>query len=452
MIPENYIQRVIQFARQGYTEINFPTYDTDWDSDAYLSVSGQNSNNSVRVTDAFLRAVETDGDWTLTRRIDGKVAKTVRARDLWESVGHAAWASADPGIQFDTSINDWHTCPADGRINASDPCSEYMFLDDTACNLASLNLMCFRQVDGKLDVAGFEHAVRLWTVTLEISVMMAQFPSREIAELSYKFRTLGLGYANLGALLMSCGLSYDSDQGRALCGAITALMTGVSYATSAEMAGELGAFPGYAPNADNMLRVVRNHRRAAQGDHFGYEAVTTSPVPLDHASCPDTALLAAAERSWDRALELGQSHGFRNAQVSVIAPTGTIGLVMDCDTTGIEPDFALVKFKKLAGGGYFKIINRTVPLALSTLGYSEGQIRAIIDYAVGHGSLKDAPGIDHAALKARALPTRPSPKSRKACAAPSTSSSCSTAGPSVPIPATPSVSPTHSLTIPASTC
>ena len=401
MIPENYIQRVIQFARQGYTEINFPTYDTDWDSDAYLSVSGQNSNNSVRVTDAFLRAVETDGDWTLTRRIDGKVAKTVRARDLWESVGHAAWASADPGIQFDTSINDWHTCPADGRINASNPCSEYMFLDDTACNLASLNLMCFRQADGRFDVQGFRHAVRLWTVTLEISVLMAQFPSREIAELSYKFRTLGLGYANLGALLMSCGLSYDSDEGRALCGAITALMTGASYATSAEMAGELGAFPGYAPNADNMLRVVRNHRRAAQGDHFGYEEVTTPPVPLDHASCPDTALLAAAEEVWDRALELGQQHGFRNAQVSVIAPTGTIGLVMDCDTTGIEPDFALVKFKKLAGGGYFKIINRTVPLALRTLGYSEGQIKAIIDYAVGHGTLKDAPGIDHAALKAK---------------------------------------------------
>ncbi|HLT79140.1 MAG TPA: vitamin B12-dependent ribonucleotide reductase [Ferrovibrio sp.] len=401
MIPENYIQRVIQFARQGYTEIEFPAYDTDWDSEAYLSVSGQNSNNSVRVSDAFLSAVENDGDWELIRRVDGTVAKKVRARDLWDRIGYAAWASADPGIQFDTSINDWHTCPADGRINASNPCSEYMFLDDTACNLASLNLMCFRKADGRFDVESFAHAVRLWTITLEISVLMAQFPSREIAELSYKFRTLGLGYANLGALLMSCGLPYDSDAGRALCGAITALMTGVSYATSAEMAGELGAFPGYAPNAENMLRVIRNHRRAAQGDHFGYEGVATAPVPLDHASCPDTALLAAAEQAWDRALELGQQHGFRNAQVSVIAPTGTIGLVMDCDTTGIEPDFALVKFKKLAGGGYFKIINRTVPLALKTLGYGESEIRDIVDYAVGHGTLNGAPGVNHETLKAK---------------------------------------------------
>ncbi|HEX6956506.1 MAG TPA: vitamin B12-dependent ribonucleotide reductase [Ferrovibrio sp.] len=401
MIPENYIQRVIQFAKQGYTEIEFPTYDTDWDSEAYLSVSGQNSNNSVRVSDDFLRAVENDGDWSLIRRIDGKPAKVLKARQLWEHIGYAAWASADPGIQFDTSINDWHTCPADGRINASNPCSEYMFLDDTACNLASLNLMCFRQADGKFDVEAFEHAVRLWTITLEISVMMAQFPSREIAELSYKFRTLGLGYANLGALLMSCGLSYDSDAGRALCGAITAVMTGVAYATSAEMAGELGAFPGYAPNAEDMLRVIRNHRRAAQGDHFGYEGVTTPPVPLDHASCPDTALLTAAERAWNRALELGRQHGYRNAQVSVIAPTGTIGLVMDCDTTGIEPDFALVKFKKLAGGGYFKIINRTVPLALRTLGYTDAEIKDIVDYAVGHGTLANAPGINHQALKAR---------------------------------------------------
>lgn len=403
MIPENYIQRVVQFAKQGYTEIDFAAYDTDWDSEAYLTVAGQNSNNSVRVTDAFLKAVETDGDWSLTRRGDGKVSKTLKARQLWEQVGYAAWASADPGIQFDTSINDWHTCPADGRINASNPCSEYMFLDDTACNLASMNLMCFRQADGKFNTAAFEHATRLWTVVLEISVLMAQFPSREIAELSYKFRTLGLGYANLGALLMSCGHSYDSDAGRAICGAITALMTGVSYATSAEMAGELGPFPGYAPNADNMLRVIRNHRRAAQGDHFGYEGLSTAPVPLDHASCPDSALLAAAEAAWDRALNLGEQHGFRNAQVSVIAPTGTIGLVMDCDTTGIEPDFALVKFKKLAGGGYFKIINRTVPLALKTLGYNDGQIKAIVDYAVGHGTLDGAPGVNHETLAEKGL-------------------------------------------------
>jgi ribonucleoside-diphosphate reductase alpha chain len=405
MIPENYIQRVVQFAKQGYTEIDFTAYDTDWDSEAYLTVSGQNSNNSVRVTDDFLKAVEADGDWQLTWRGSGKPSKVLKARQLWEQIGHAAWASADPGIQFDTSINDWHTCPADGRINASNPCSEYMFLDDTACNLASMNLMCFRQADGKFDTVSFEHATRLWTVVLEISVLMAQFPSREIAELSYKFRTLGLGYANLGALLMSCGYSYDSDQGRALCGAITALMTGVSYATSAEMAGELGAFPGYAPNAGNMLRVIRNHRRAALGDHFGYEGLSTPPVPLDHASCPDQALLNAAEAAWDRALALGEQHGFRNAQVSVIAPTGTIGLVMDCDTTGIEPDFALVKFKKLAGGGYFKIINRTVPLALKTLGYNDGQIKAIVDYAVGHGTLDGAPGVNHETLAAKGLST-----------------------------------------------
>ncbi|QDO99262.1 vitamin B12-dependent ribonucleotide reductase [Ferrovibrio terrae] len=405
MIPENYIQRVVQFAKQGYTEIDFAAYDTDWDSEAYLTVAGQNSNNSVRVTDGFLAAVETNGDWNLTWRGSGKVSKTLPARQLWEQVGYAAWASADPGIQFDTSINDWHTCPADGRINASNPCSEYMFLDDTACNLASMNLMCFRQADGRFNTTAFEHATRLWTVVLEISVLMAQFPSKEIAELSYKFRTLGLGYANLGALLMSCGHSYDSDAGRAICGAITALMTGVSYATSAEMAGELGAFPGYAPNAENMLRVIRNHRRAAQGDHFGYEGLSTAPVPLDHASCPDQALLNAAETAWDRALELGTAHGFRNAQVSVIAPTGTIGLVMDCDTTGIEPDFALVKFKKLAGGGYFKIINRTVPLALKTLGYNDGQIKQIIDYAVGHGTLKDAPGVNHDTLAEKGLST-----------------------------------------------
>jgi ribonucleoside-diphosphate reductase alpha chain len=401
MIPENYVQRVLQMARQGYDQLDFRAYDTDWDGEAYLTVSGQNSNNSVRVPDNFLLAVERDADWTLTRRTDGKAAKTLPARKLWDKIGQAAWASADPGLQYDTTINDWHTCPEDGRINASNPCSEYMFLDDTACNLASLNLMCFRSDDGRFDVQGFEHACRLWTVTLEISVLMAQFPSREIARRSYEFRTLGLGYANLGALLMSCGMSYDSDEGRALCGAITALMTGAAYATSAEMAAELGAFPGYSRNADQMLRVVRNHRRAAQGQLAGYEGLHIAPLPLDHGHCADAALREAAQEAWDRALSLGEAHGYRNAQVSVIAPTGTIGLVMDCDTTGIEPDFALVKFKKLAGGGYFKIINRTVPLALRTLGYTEGEIRAIIDYAVGHGTLRGAPGVNHSTLKAK---------------------------------------------------
>ncbi len=416
MIPESTIQRVVQLARQGYTEIKFPVYDTDWDSDAYLTVSGQNSNNSVRVTNAFLEAVEAGGDWVLARRTDGEVKKVLKARDLWNTIGEAAWACADPGIQFDTTINEWHTCPESGRINASNPCSEYMFLDDTACNLASLNLMTFRTASGKaagsnelgacapggsFDIAAFRHAVRLWTMVLEISVLMAQFPSKRIAQLSYDFRTLGLGYANVGGLLMASGLPYDGAEGRALIAAITALMTGESYAASAEMAGELGAFPGFAANRDSMLRVIRNHRRAAHSLATGYEGLSVPPVPLDAASCPDADLVAAAREAWDRALSLGESNGYRNAQATVVAPTGTIGLVMDCDTTGIEPDFALVKFKKLAGGGYFKIINRMVPEALRTLGYSDKDAEAIVRYAVGHATLEHAPGIDHRALAAK---------------------------------------------------
>ncbi len=404
MIPENFIQRVIQFAQQGYTHIEFDTYDTDWDSKAYLTVSGQNSNNSVRVTHEFMEAVLNDGDWNLIRRTDGKVHSTIKARDLWEQIGHASWASADPGVQFHSTINEWHTCPAEGPINASNPCSEYMFLDNTACNLASLNLMNFRREDRSFDIAGFEHAVRLWTLTLEIAVLMAQFPSRQIAELSYKYRTLGLGYANLGGLLMASSLPYDSKEGRAMAGAITAIMTGVAYGTSAEMAREFGAFAGYDANAENMLRVIRNHRLAAHGKSEGYEELEVTPVPLDIANCPDKRLSAAAARAWDRALEMGQAHGYRNAQSTVIAPTGTIGLVMDCDTTGIEPDFAIVKFKKLAGGGYFKIINRTVPEALINLGYSQQQVDEIIAYAVGYGTLKDAPGINHESLSEKGFP------------------------------------------------
>ncbi len=401
-VPDNYIQRVIQFAKQGYKDIYFPTYDTDWDSEAYLTVSGQNSNNSVRVTDEFLRAVEADGEWNLTARKDGKVTKTVKARELWDKIGYAAWACADPGIQFHTTVNDWHTCPAAGEIRASNPCSEYMFLDDTACNLASLNLLTFRNKETKkFEIESYEHAVRLWTILLEISVMMAQFPSRNIAELSYKYRTLGLGYANIGGLLMTSGIPYDSAEARALCGALSALMTGVCYATSAEMARELGAFPGYDENREAMLRVIRNHRRAAHGETKDYEQLSTIPVPLDHANCPDMELVAHACAAWNKALELGHQHGFRNAQTTVIAPTGTIGLVMDCDTTGIEPDFALVKFKKLAGGGYFKIINRAVPEALRTLGYSESEIAEIEAYAVGHGTLSNAPGINHSSLKSK---------------------------------------------------
>ena len=400
-VPQNYILRVIQFAKQGYTDIDFQTYDTDWDSEAYLTVSGQNSNNSVRVTDEFLDAVQADEDWNLISRKSGDTTKTLSAKELWEQIGHAAWASADPGIQFHTTINDWHTCPQSGPIRASNPCSEYMFLDDTACNLASLNLMQFQRTDRSFDIESFEHSCRLWTVVLEVSVMMAQFPSRQIAELSYRYRTLGLGFANIGGLLMANGIAYDSDEGRAICGAISAIMTGTSYATSAEIAGELGAFPGYEPNKDDMLRVMRNHRRAAYGEAEGYEALSTHPVPLDHSNCPDRFLIEAAKRAWDRAVELGEAHGYRNAQATVIAPTGTIGLVMDCDTTGIEPDFALVKFKKLAGGGYFKIINRAVPQALRGLGYTEADVAEIEAYAVGHGSLAQAPAINHTTLKGK---------------------------------------------------
>src|SRR5580698_4990533 len=413
-VPDNYIRRVIQFAKQSYTDIHFPIYDTDWDSEAYLTVSGQNSNNTVRVTDEFLKAVEADRDWDLFWRTKGgKIAKTLKARDLWEKIGYAAWASADPGLQFHTTVNDWHTCPASGAIVASNPCSEYMFLDDTACNLASLNLLAFQQETAssasakrEFDVEGYEHAVRLWTVVLEISVLMAQFPSREIAQRSYDFRTLGLGYANVGGLLMSSGIPYDSEAGRAICGALSAIMTGISYATSAEMAAELGTFPRYAENREVMLRVMRNHRRAAYGERTAYEQMTTPPVPLDHKALTSgtkayLVLSEHAKLAWDRAVALGEEHGYRNAQATVVAPTGTIGLVMDCDTTGIEPDFALVKFKKLAGGGYFKIINRAVPEALRVLGYGGAQIAEIEAYAVGHGSLGQSPAINYTTLKAK---------------------------------------------------
>ena len=397
LIPETYIKRVLDYARQGYTAIEFPTYDTDWDSEAYASVSGQNSNNSIRVTDAFLDAVKNDEDWDLKNRVNGETARTIRARKLWEDVGHAAWACADPGIQFHDTVNAWHTCPEDGEIRGSNPCSEYMFLDDTACNLASMNLLKFLS-DGEFKVDHYIHATKLWTITLEISVLMAQFPSKEIAQRSYDFRTLGLGYANIGGLLMNMGLGYDSDEGRSLCGALTAIMTGVAYSTSATMAAEVGTFPGYSKNKNHMLKVIRNHRNAARGKVDGYESLRVKPVPLDHLNCPDLTLIEKALESWDKALELGEKNGFRNAQVSVIAPTGTIGLVMDCDTTGIEPDFALVKFKKLAGGGYFKIINQSVPASLRKLGYSEAKIEEIVSYAVGHGSIGNAPGINHTSL------------------------------------------------------
>ena len=400
LLPENYIQRTIDYAKQGFTEMEFESYDTDWDSEAYLTVAGQNSNNTIRVTDEFLQAVEEGADWNLIQRKDGKIARTVNARDLWTKIGEAAWSCADPGLQYDTTINDWHTCSNTDRIYASNPCSEYMFLDNTACNLASLNLKAFQNKKGIFDGTAFSYATRLWTINLEIAVLMAQFPSPEIAQLSYEYRTLGLGFANIGGLLMSMGVPYDSNEGRNLCAAITALMTGTAYKTSAEMAAQFGTFPGYESNSDPMLKVIRNHRRAAMGETRKYEDLAILPVPLKDSEIVETQnLIKMARQSWDEALNFGETHGFRNAQVTVIAPTGTIGLVMDCDTTGIEPDFALVKFKKLAGGGYFKIINHTVPLALKNLGYKKDQIEKIIRYAVGNGSLIGSPAISHEMLQ-----------------------------------------------------
>ncbi len=400
-VPMNYILRVIQLGTQGITTVDFTEFDTHYESEAYQTVTGQNANNSVRVPNAFLEAVEQDGNWDLIRRVDGKVAETVRARELWEKICLAAWHSADPGLQYDTTINEWHTCPADGRINASNPCSEYMFLDDTACNLASINIAKFLREDGSFDTEGFQHVVRLMTIVLEISVLMAQFPSKEMAELSYRFRTIGLGYANIGSTIMRMGLAYDSDEARAFIGGITALMTGQAYATSAELAKHLGPFPGYERNKEHMLRVIRNHRRAAYNEPAAsYEGLSITPVGLDQQRCPKN-ILTAAQQAWDEALAQGERHGYRNAQTTLIAPTGTIGLLMDCDTTGIEPDFAIVKYKKLAGGGYFKIINQSVPRALTTLGYTPEEVEDIVAYAVGHGTLKGSPALDHDTLQCK---------------------------------------------------
>ena len=400
-VPEAYIQKTLQLAASGVTEIVFPEYDTDWDSEAYLTVAGQNSNNSIRVPNGFFEVLDKGGEWQLKRRTDNKVSATIPAADIWNEIAYAAWACADPGVQYDTTINEWHTCSEDGRINASNPCSEYMFLDDTACNLASINLVRFLGPDGGFDVEGFRHACRLWTVVLEISVLMAAYPSPVIAQKSWDFRTLGLGYANMGTVLMRSGIPYDSAEAVAICGAITAIMHGEAYATSAEMAKDLGPFPSYAKNRTHMLRVIRNHRRAAyNAPPSDYEGLTITPKGIDPVRCPQR-LLQAARETWDRALELGQTHGYRNAQVTVLAPTGTIGLVMDCDTTGIEPDFALVKFKKLAGGGYFKIINQSLPMALTALGYPPNQIDQIVSYCVGRKTLEGAPCINHESLRAR---------------------------------------------------
>ncbi|MBX3379662.1 MAG: adenosylcobalamin-dependent ribonucleoside-diphosphate reductase [Phycisphaeraceae bacterium] len=369
--------------------------DYDFNGEAYYTVSGQNSNNSVRIPDSFFDALDKDGDWSTNWRVSGKVARTFKASNLWEQIGFAAWRCADPGVQFDGTINAWHTCPSAGRINASNPCSEYMFLDNTACNLASLNVLKFYDSEARtFDVERYEHAIDLWTMVLEISVLMAAFPSKPIAELSWKYRTLGLGYANLGAMLMQAGIPYDSEEARALCATLSSILTGRSYRLSALMAAEHGPFPGYGPDKNNMLRVIRNHRLAAYGesrDSESYENLRIRPVPIDHkifkagkiALANAEQILDHAVVAWDDALTEGTRYGYRNAQTTVIAPTGTIGLLMDCDTTGVEPDFALVKFKKLAGGGYFKIANESVRPALKALAYSDDHIKEIMEFLLG---------------------------------------------------------------------
>lgn len=369
-------------------------YDSHYEGEAYLTVSGQNSNNSVRIPNKFFQKLQNNEDWELTARTDGHVMKKIPAREVWNQIAYAAWRCADPGTQYDTTINEWHTCPQGGRINASNPCSEYMFLDNTACNLASANLMKFFDTEKNIfDIEGFEYTCRLWTVVLEISVLMAQFPSQDVAQLSYDYRTLGLGFANLGTVLMVSGIPYDSEEARGIAGAVSAIMTGVAYRTSAEMAEILGAFSKYEENKEDMLRVMRNHRAAAYDANEAYEELSVKPVGINAKYCPED-LLKAATKAWDDAVQLGEKFGYRNAQTTVIAPTGTIGLVMDCDTTGVEPDFALVKFKKLAGGGYFKIINQSVPAALKNLKYSEKEIDAIVKYAVGAASFEGAPFIN----------------------------------------------------------
>ena len=398
-VPLNYLERVLRLVDQGVNHLNYSVHDTHFEGAAYSTVSGQNSNNSVRVTNEFMQAVAQGKDWKLINRTNNEVNKTLPANQLWDKINFAAWSCADPGLQFHDTINEWHTCSHDGPIIASNPCSEYMFLDDTACNLSSINLAHFLdEKNSKFQIEKFRQATRLWTITLEISVLMAQFPSKQIAWNSYLYRTLGLGYANLGTVLMTMGIPYDSKEALGIAGAITAIMSGESYATSAEMAKHLGAFNRFTANREPMLRVMRNHRRATYNvSPQEYEGLTVKPLGLDPQSIP-TDLLSAARESWDRAVKLGEEFGYRNAQTTLIAPTGTIGLVMDCDTTGVEPDFAIVKYKKLAGGGYMKIINRSVHKALRKLNYSPEQIKEIEIYATGHETLKGAPHINDESL------------------------------------------------------
>ncbi len=376
-------------------------YDNGYEGEAYATVSGQNSNNSVRIPNSFFKALSENGNWELKARTDGRVMQSIPAREVWDQIANAAWRCADPGTQYDTTINEWHTCPKGGRINASNPCSEYMFLDNTACNLASINLRkFFNESDNSFDVTGFEYTTRLWATVLEVSILMAQFPSKEVAQLSYDYRTTGLGFANLGSMLMVSGIAYDSEEARGIAGSITAIMTGVAYKTSAELASFLGAFDRYEENKEDMLRVMRNHRAAAYDAEDAYVGIEIKPQGIKAQFTPDY-LLKAATKAWDDAVKLGEQYGYRNAQTTVIAPTGTIGLVMDCDTTGVEPDFALVKFKKLSGGGYFKIINQSVPQALKNLGYTQKQNDAIVNFAVGHASFEGAPHINNTSLLAK---------------------------------------------------
>ena len=401
-IPVNYLVRALDLAKQGY-ELPLNEFDTHYESEAYLTVSGQNSNNSVRIPNKFFEALNNKAEWQLTARTTGEVMKTLPAEKLWDDIGYCAWASADPGLQYDTTINEWHTCPQGGRINGSNPCSEYMFLDDTACNLASINLIkLYDEETQRFDVKGYRHVIRLWTIALEISVLMAHFPSEEIAYKSFQYRTLGLGYANVGTLLMLQSIPYDSEEGRAIAGGMAAVMTGESYATSAEMSQVLGSFEKFEDNKEDMLRVIRNHRSAAY-DSDDYLGLRVKPHAIDQELCPKE-LLQAAHDCWDEALQKGEEYGYRNAQVTVIAPTGTIGLVMDCDTTGVEPDYALVKYKKLAGGGFFKIVNQSVPKGLRKLGYSESEVKEIVSYCLGHGTLEGSPGVSKSSLVEKGVP------------------------------------------------
>lgn len=405
LIPESFIDRILRSAWQGHELPELKTYDINWDSEAYRTVSGQNANNSVRLPDSFLQALKRNADWHLSPRHAGGKGRDISAKALWQRIARAAWASADPGLQFDTTINEWHTCPASGRINGSNSCSEFMFLDDTACVLAALNLLAFVKKDGSICVERLQHAARLWTISLDISTSMAQYPSRAVAGNTLRHRPAGLGFANLGGLIMFLGLPYDSDEARGLAAAITAVLTGTAYETSAELARDLGAFPAFAENRPHMERVLRNHAACARGETSpdAFEGLSQVPYPAAPAACPDSGLAAAARSAFDNALALGRAYGWRNAQVTLLAPTGTTGLLMDCSTTGIEPDFALVKFKTLAGGGFFKIINAMVPEALRRLGYDEAAVDRIVRHVTGQGTLRGAPGVSLEMLRMRGL-------------------------------------------------